>query len=356
MGNEVLDQQLFAFASNAISVLSSTTQNIQPHTKSVTSLLIQLEAIVKVIYELEEAVQTKTDIDLSALRLPISYCGTVCEQFNDQVQHQLAHFNNDSERLRGWVRLRYMGGGVDDTKELLSVCDLTLSISLANMHLRLKSLVTIEDFNAHVDSIKAAEFDIKTQIEALEVKFESMPDETTAQPEKDSSERQQLTEQRRYLLHCLQICVQLFEHVEEIEVQRKVRPGSTYSRGHPGSNISTISNYSRGDSVQFMVSADRTIIDGSNRALGPRVRQVGGHLDNTSIQKLSSDFASTDAKHNDNEASRTHRDDSSPANSSDPRSVFKSLDRRNFTALPSQLALEASATPNTSDASMYIAH
>ncbi|KAJ0417345.1 hypothetical protein BJY00DRAFT_289734 [Aspergillus carlsbadensis] len=331
---------LFAFALNAGSILCGTIQNIQPHTKSVASLLLQLQALIEVISDLDEAAQSHTDLHLSNLHTPIYYCGTTCEQFDNEVRQQLRQSDNKSGRLRSWVRLNCMGCSVDEFKELLSVCYSIVSISLVDMQLRRKLFVTAEDLSAHRVSIKAAEVDIETQLEVLGVKIES------------TSESQYLSDQQLYLHHCLRVCIQLFENMREIEGKRKVRQESTYSHDLPERNISIISNYSLGNSVQFMASCDRTIIRGSNRSLGPNTKQAGGHFNDTSLQKLSRDWASIDARCHDNEASRVQSDVSSPASSSGSRSVFKRP--HGLDLVPSFLpAIEASATSSTTAASMY---
>ena len=61
---------------------------------------------------------------------------------------------------------------------------------------------------------------------------------------------------------------------------------------HLKENISVIDNYATGDAVQFMVSTDGKTIQGRNRGLGWRTRQVGGHLSDVTLQKLSRDFSS----------------------------------------------------------------
>ncbi|PIG88198.1 hypothetical protein AARAC_010708 [Aspergillus arachidicola] len=55
-------------------------------------------------------------------------------------------------------------------------------------------------------------------------------------------------------------------------------------------NISNIHNYGTGDALQFMVSTNKKTINGTNRGLGWRSRQVGGHLSDASVQQLSRDM------------------------------------------------------------------
>ena len=62
-------------------------------------------------------------------------------------------------------------------------------------------------------------------------------------------------------------------------------------------NVSNIVNHSTGDAVQFMVSTDGNIINGTNKGLGWRSRQVGGHLNDATVQQISRDFASLYLRH-----------------------------------------------------------
>jgi len=59
---------------------------------------------------------------------------------------------------------------------------------------------------------------------------------------------------------------------------------------HLRENISTIDNYATGDAIQFMVSTNGKTIHGTNRGLGWRTRQVGGHLSDVTVQQLSQDM------------------------------------------------------------------
>lgn len=60
---------------------------------------------------------------------------------------------------------------------------------------------------------------------------------------------------------------------------------------HLKESVSTIDNYGTGDAVQFMVSTNGKTIHGRNKGLGWRTRQLGGHVSDASLQKVSSDFA-----------------------------------------------------------------
>lgn len=51
-------------------------------------------------------------------------------------------------------------------------------------------------------------------------------------------------------------------------------------------SVSVIDNYATGDAVQFMVSTKEKTIHGTNRGLGWRTRQVGGHLSDDTLRHI----------------------------------------------------------------------
>lgn len=59
---------------------------------------------------------------------------------------------------------------------------------------------------------------------------------------------------------------------------------------HLADNISMIDNYATGDAIQFMISTNGKTLHGKNRGLGRIARQIGGHLSDESLQKLSHDI------------------------------------------------------------------
>jgi len=63
-------------------------------------------------------------------------------------------------------------------------------------------------------------------------------------------------------------------------------------------NVSIIDNQAIGDeTVQFLVSTREKTIHGKNRGEGFRIRQIGGHLSDDSLQQLSRDIASISSTH-----------------------------------------------------------
>ncbi|KAL4943092.1 hypothetical protein BDV06DRAFT_190804 [Aspergillus oleicola] len=90
--------------------------------------------------------------------------------------------------------------------------------------------------------------------------------------EEESTELARLRDEWETTRQCIDICSKADNHFKE--------------------SITTVDNYATGDATQFMVSTNGQVIHGRNRGLGWRSRQVGGHLDDVSLQQLSKDFTS----------------------------------------------------------------
>lgn len=78
---------------------------------------------------------------------------------------------------------------------------------------------------------------------------------------------------------------------EEWTTARQCRDICFKADQHLKENISVIDNHATGDeTVQFLVSSSQKTIHGKNRGYGVQIKQLGGHLSDQSIQKISGDF------------------------------------------------------------------
>lgn len=102
-------------------------------------------------------------------------------------------------------------------------------------------------------------------------------------------------------------------------------------------NMSTIDNYATGDALQFMVSTTGQTINGKNRGLGWRTRQVGGHLSDVTIQQLSRDMTSINIRNPENagpSSEGTASFISGDATESEAKTEFKERYGQGFTLTP----------------------
>jgi hypothetical protein len=79
---------------------------------------------------------------------------------------------------------------------------------------------------------------------------------------------------------------------EDWKTARQCMDICSQAEGHLRASISIIDNQATGDeAVQFLVSTSQKTIHGKNQGQGFRIRQIGGHLSDESLQQLSRDIS-----------------------------------------------------------------
>ncbi|KIW87200.1 uncharacterized protein Z519_12102 [Cladophialophora bantiana CBS 173.52] len=397
----------FAFQSSI--TLYNTVQSFQSHPARVRDLLEELQALNGVLGPLTETVGTITDVDLSALDLPLLRCGNSCKEFEQEIKKCSSRSGGSRTSFRDWAKLRYMGEDIDGFRRLLAGYKLTINIALTDANLR-KSSVTAESLESYKDLIQIATTDLEAHLESIDEKLEIIFKQTMTESDADATEVRLIKEEQLSTQRCLQICAQLSDHInqiqltpkrsssspgiidpntfpervtnvgleecknslirtaaklerhiqdlmdrlvtksktamtseddiadlarlqEEWETARQCRDICSKADNHLKETISTIDNYATGDAVQFMVSTDGNIIHGTNRGLGWRTRQVGGHLSDLTIQQLSRDMTSISIRNTGNEAPHSGGDSPSVPNDgvgNKPSSDFRERYGRGF--------------------------
>ncbi|KAL4805424.1 hypothetical protein BDV18DRAFT_140845 [Aspergillus unguis] len=142
---------------------------------------------------------------------------------------------------------------------------------------------------------------MKTLIDRLVTKSTS-----TSASQEDLADLARLRDEWETTRQCIDICTKADSNFKE--------------------TITTVDNYATGDAVQFMVSTDGQVIQGTNRGLGWRSRQVGGHLNDTSLQQLSRDFTTINVQHIARDSSSSPNNTPATATGSGPASSESTSD------------------------------
>jgi hypothetical protein len=85
LASGLLTLATFAFQSSI--TLYNTIQSFQNHPERVRSLATELEALQGVLRTLSDTLSTTTDVDISALSLPLLRCGKACEEFEEELKN-----------------------------------------------------------------------------------------------------------------------------------------------------------------------------------------------------------------------------------------------------------------------------
>ncbi|RII17486.1 hypothetical protein CUC08_Gglean002326 [Alternaria sp. MG1] len=126
------------------------------------------------------------------------------------------------------------------------------------------------------DGIQECKISMEKTAARLEVHMQDVLDRmvftsSAAMTQEDTSYLARLREEWTSARKCRDICLQADQHLKE--------------------SVSIIDNHATGnEAVQFLVSNSQKTIHGKNRGYGDQIKQLGGHLSDQSIQKVSGDF------------------------------------------------------------------
>jgi hypothetical protein len=123
----------FAFQSSI--TLYDTVKSFRTHPTRVKELLDELQALSGVLTSLTETINATTDVDLSALDLPLLRCGNACKEFEQELLKCMSRSSDNRTSFRDWAKLRYMGDDIDGFRRVLSGYKLTINIALTDASL-----------------------------------------------------------------------------------------------------------------------------------------------------------------------------------------------------------------------------
>ena len=126
---------LSTFAFQCSVSLYETVNSFRSHPKRVRELLEELEALNGVLGPLADIANTTSDIDLSALALPLLRCGSACKEFQQEIIKCSARSDDNRTSFRDWARLKYLGHDINEFRLLLAGYKATISIALTYANL-----------------------------------------------------------------------------------------------------------------------------------------------------------------------------------------------------------------------------
>ncbi|KAF4628512.1 hypothetical protein G7Y89_g9640 [Cudoniella acicularis] len=205
----------FAFQSSV--TLYQTVQSFRFHPKQLRDLKEELEALSAVLGSLTETVSATTDVDLSALDLPLLRCGNACQEFEREIVKCSSRSGGGRTSFRDWAKLRYMGDNIDGFRQLLAGYKSTINIALMDANLR-KSSVTVEGLEVYRNLLETATDDLEAHLQSIDEKLETIFSRTVTESDSDAAELRLIKEERISAQKCLQICAQLSNHINQIQL------------------------------------------------------------------------------------------------------------------------------------------
>jgi hypothetical protein len=126
---------LATFALQSSTALYSSIQSFKNRNTRVRDLENELSALTTVLESLTETITSTTDVNLSALKIPLERCDNACKDFEQEIAKCLSRSGGSKVDFRDWAKLRYMGEDIDEFRRLIVGYKSTINIALADANL-----------------------------------------------------------------------------------------------------------------------------------------------------------------------------------------------------------------------------
>ena len=123
---------LATFALHSSVALYETVNSFNSHQQRVRDLAEESGALSGVLGSLTETIRASTDLDLSALEIPLRRCGKACGEFEQEIKKCALRSGGSRASFRDWARLKYMGEDIDGFRRVLSGYKMTITIALSD--------------------------------------------------------------------------------------------------------------------------------------------------------------------------------------------------------------------------------
>ncbi|KAF2108378.1 hypothetical protein BDV96DRAFT_636922 [Lophiotrema nucula] len=209
---------LSAFAFKSSVTLYNTIQSFRNYPKDVRDLNNELQALNEVLSSLTETADATTDVDLSALHLPLLRCGNACKEFEQKLLKCSSRSGSNGMSFRGWAQLKYLGDSIDSFRHMLGGYKSTIILALTGATLR-RSTLTVASLDKYRNMAKTTTIDLEARLEVIDGKLESIFEQHATESDSENAELRAIKDDRLSTTKCLEICAQLLDHINRIPLR-----------------------------------------------------------------------------------------------------------------------------------------
>ncbi|OBT53629.1 hypothetical protein VE04_08416 [Pseudogymnoascus sp. 24MN13] len=192
-------------------------------TQSLHQLISSFKSSQRTIRGLKEELEALNEV-LQSLHATISN-GKACQEFEAIVLKCTKHSSGTRRSLRDWTTLTYMGGDINAFKNMLGGYKSTIAIALGDANIRTTN-VTISLLNEYNTMIANTTSDLKEHLQELDEKLQAISQGAQAF-NVDNLEQQRIKEERESAQSCLDICIQVSAHIDDVQQNAFVNTAGT---------------------------------------------------------------------------------------------------------------------------------
>ncbi|KAF4435395.1 putative pathogenicity protein CRX2 [Fusarium austroafricanum] len=230
---------LATFAHKSVTKVQEAVQSIRTLPRQLRELLSELAELSTVLQDLSQAPGGGIEVDLSALKTTLEQCSRSCEEFEQELRACSSRSGQDRASFRDWAKLTYRGGdGIEGFRQQLIGYKSTIIVALSFANLR-TSTITVEAIQSCRGLIETTTIDLEAHLADVKQKLDALACRAIASPEPDEATIRYIENERISTEKGLQFCLQLSQHIDQIQLQFAAEEGHTPSLlgPHPTSNM-----------------------------------------------------------------------------------------------------------------------
>ncbi|KAF4447926.1 putative pathogenicity protein CRX2 [Fusarium austroafricanum] len=229
---------LAGFAHKSVIKVKETVESFRSLPRQLRDLLSELADLSTVLQELCQAPQGDVAVDLSALKVTLEQCSRSCGEFERELKAFSSRSSPDRASFKDWAKLKYRGGdGIEGFRQQLIGYKSTIAVALSFANLR-TSTITVEAVQSCREVIETATIDLEAHLDDIKEKLDALASRAVVSSETDEETVKYIENERISTEKGLQLCLQLSQHIEQIQLQFTTEEGQAPDllSPHPPSN------------------------------------------------------------------------------------------------------------------------
>ncbi|EPS45724.1 hypothetical protein H072_265 [Dactylellina haptotyla CBS 200.50] len=234
---------LAVFALHSSQRLYSTISSFKSNKRVVRELSEELIALDGVLKSLQDTINANNS-DLTALKLPLLRCGKACQEF-ELIISKCSTDSGGVRAIRDWARVFYMGDDITGFRVLIAGYKSTITIAICEVNMRTTN-ITANLLSEYKTLIEQTSSDLEERLDLINKKLDDLtishtPNLSSIGTQGRTEEgNQEVIEEKKSIEKCLEICVQVSEHIDRVRSGSILKPPATSSGASSSSKAAQI--------------------------------------------------------------------------------------------------------------------
>jgi hypothetical protein len=293
---------LVTFGLKASTSLYQTIKGYNSHQRNVRDLREEVEALTMVLTSLSEVVEG-TEVDFTALKLPLCRCGNACKEFEAIIVKCTEHSNGPKTSFRDWAKLKYMGDDITGFKNMIAGYRSIITIALCDANLYVESIlilmkliilysrtsvVTTNVLNEYQEKIEDTMSDLKEHLSNVNGKLQTLLARTPNNTSESGVQWRELLSEQESIKQCMNICTDVATHIDL--VRPKIMPQISEPDDHMVATVVSSAGSSAQRDTEQVLGRCKDDLSSTFSLLNDRLEEISRRQHSLILQHTTSDI------------------------------------------------------------------